>query len=52
MPFEFNYKYYFCISYRKDLDLHSKLKTAEKLFFKLQKLIVLCQQNLYYTQKL
>ena len=27
--FEFNYKYYPCVSYKEDLDLRSKLKTAE-----------------------
>ena len=29
--FELNYGYHFCVSYEKDLDLCSKLKTAKKL---------------------
>ena len=33
--FELNYKYYLCITYKKDLDLCSILKIAKKLFFKI-----------------
>lgn len=39
--FGFNYGYYFCIFYKKNLDLYSKLKIAKKQFFKLQKLMTI-----------
>ena len=40
MFFEFNYWYYSHISYKENLDPYSKLKIAEKPFFKLQNLMV------------
>ena len=49
--FELNYRYYFYIFYEKDLDFCSKTKVKEKLFFELQKLITISQQNIYYAQK-
>ena len=49
--FELNCGYYPCISYKEDLDLHSKSKTAKKLSSKLQKLITIYQQNFYHAQK-
>ena len=39
--FKFNYKYYFCIFYKKDFNLNLKLKNTKKLFFKLQNLIII-----------
>ena len=33
--FKFNYKYYLCVFYKEDFDLYLKLKSIEKLFFKL-----------------
>ena len=33
--FKFNYRYYFYVLYKKNLDLYSKLKIVKKLFFKL-----------------
>ena len=50
--FKLNYRYHPWVSYKKDLDPRSKSKTAEKLSFKLQNLMTVCQQNLYHTQKL
>ena len=50
--FKLNYGYYLYISYKKDLNPHSKLKTAKKLSSKLQNLMAVCQQNVYYAQKL
>ena len=35
MFFELNYRYHPWVCYKKDLDLHSNLKIAEKLFFKI-----------------
>ena len=39
MIFELNHKYHFCIFYEKDLNLYSKLKYVENLFFEFQKLL-------------
>ena len=50
--FELNCKYYPCVSYKKDLDLCSKSKTAKKLSSKLQNLMAVCQQNLYHAYEL
>ena len=33
--FTFNYKYYFCIFYKKNLDLQLKSKIIKKISFKL-----------------
>ena len=46
--FELNYKYHPCISYEKNLNLGLKSRTAKKLSSKLQKLMIVYQQNLYY----
>ena len=51
-PFEFNCGYHFCVSYEKNLDPCSKLKTAEEQFSELQNLMAVCQQNLHHAQKL
>ena len=50
--FELNCGYHPCVSYEEDLDLRSKLRTAEELSSELQKLITVCQQNFYHAQKL
>ena len=52
--FELNCKYHFRVFYKEEeiLDLHFKSKTTEKLSSKLQKLMIICQQNLYHAQKL
>ena len=43
-----------CVSYDKKeiLNPHSKSKSAEKLSFKLRKLIIVYQQNLHHAQNL
>ena len=51
-PFELNCRYYPQVSYKKDLDPHSYLKTVEKLSSELQNLMAACQQNLHHAQKL
>ena len=43
MLFKLNCKYYFCIFYKKNLDLLSNLKIIEKLSFKLQNFMVISQ---------
>ena len=40
--FKLNWRYYLCISYNKDLDPHSKLRTAEELSSKPQELMTVC----------
>ena len=50
--FKLNCRYYPHIFYKEDLDPCSKLKTVEKLFFELQNLMAICQQNLYHVQEL
>ena len=50
--FELNCKYHPRVFYKKDLNLRSKSKTAEKLSFKLQNFMTVCQQNLHHAQKL
>ena len=49
---ELNCKYYSYIFYKKDLDPCSKSKIVEELSFKLQELITVYQQNIYYAQEL
>ena len=43
ISFEFNYGYHPRVSYKKDLDPHSKSKIAEELSSKLQNLMAVCQ---------
>ena len=52
ISFKLNCGYHLCVSYKKDLDLRSKLKTVEELSSKLQNFIAVCQQNLYHAQEL
>ena len=51
-PFELNCGYHPWVSYKKDLDLHSKLRIAKELSSKLRELMIVCQQNLYHAQEL
>ena len=48
-PFELNYGYYPRVFYKEDLDSCSKSKIAKELSFKLQNLMAVCQENLYYA---
>ena len=50
--FELNCRYHPCIFYEQDLNLRSKLKTAEELSSELRNLMAICQQNLYHIQDL
>ncbi len=49
MLFELNCGYHPHISYKKDINLYFKLKSANKLSTKLQKLITIYRKNFYYT---
>ena len=51
-PFEFNCGYYPWVSYKEDLDPHSKSRTAEELSSELRELMTVCQQNLHHAQEL
>ena len=51
-PFELNCGYYLCVSFEKDTNSRLQLKIANKLLTKLQKLMTVFQENLYYAQKL
>ena len=46
--FKLNYRYYLLVFYKEDLNICSKLKTAEKLSFELQNLMAVYQQNPYH----
>ena len=51
-PFELNCRYHPWVSYKKDIDSHSKFKLTDKLLAKLQELMTVCQENLYHAQEL
>ena len=51
ISFKLNCGYHFLVSYKEDLDFHSKSKTVEELFFKLWNLIAVYQQNLHHAQE-
>ena len=52
ITFELNCGYHSCISIEKNINLHSRSKTADELLTELQKLLSVCWKNLYHTQKL
>ena len=49
--FELNCGYHVQMSYKKDVDLYSKSKSANKLLAELRKLMIVCIKNLYYAQE-
>lgn len=52
MLFELNYQYHPRISFEDKTDPHSKSYSVNKLVKKLRNLMSICQQNLFYAQKL
>ena len=50
--FELNCDYYSWMSYEEKVDPRFKSKSADKLLAELRKLIIVCQKNFYYAQKL
>ena len=52
IPFELNCGYYPCMSYDKDIDPCFRSKSAERLSNELQKLMLVCHENLHYAQEL
>ena len=51
MSFELNCGYYLQVSYKEDINLRSKSKSADKLLTEIQELIIVCRKNLYYAQE-
>ena len=51
-PFELNYGYHPWMSCKKNIDPYSKLKSANELLSELWEVMLVCEKNLYYTQKL
>ena len=47
--FELNYGYHLWISYKKDVNLYSKSKSANKLLAELKELMIVCRENLYHA---
>ena len=50
--FKLNYGYRLCISYKENIDPHTKSKAADELTEKLRNLIAACRENLKHVQKL
>ena len=50
--FELNCKYYSWLSYKENISPYFKSKLADKLLAELRELMIICQENLYYAQKL
>ena len=51
-PFELNCGYLFWMLYEEKVDSCSKSKSTDELSAELRKLIIVCQENLYYAQDL
>ena len=47
--FKFNCNYHFCVFFKEDTNLYSKLKIAKRLSSKLRKLMTVCRKNLYHV---
>ena len=52
MPFELNCGYHLQISYKEEVNPRSQSMLANKLLAKLRELMIVCQENFYYAQKL
>ena len=50
--FELNCGYHPCISYKEDVDLYSKSKSADELSSELWELMTVCRENLHHSQEL
>ncbi len=46
--FELNYGYYYRVSFKKDIDPHSKSRSTNKLAEELKKQMEVCYQNLLH----
>ena len=52
MLFELNCGYHFQMSYKDDIDSRFKFKSTNNLLAELRKLMIVCKENLHYTQEL
>ena len=52
MPFKLNCGYHPRVSFKEDIDLCSRSKTADELLTELQELMTVCRENLHHAQKL
>ena len=52
MPFKLNCDYHPRMSYKEDVNLHSKSKSADELSVELRKLMIVCRENLHHAQEL
>ena len=50
-PFELNCGYHLYVSFEEDTNPRFRSKIADKLSTKLQKLMTVCQKNLYHNQE-
>ena len=50
-PFELNCGYHSWMSYKNDVDSHSYSKSTDKLAAELRELIIVCRNDLHYTQE-
>ncbi len=48
-PFYLNCRFYFWVSFKKDINLRFRFRLANKLADKLKKLMEICCQNLLYA---
>ena len=48
--FKLNCGYHCQMSYKNNVDPHSKSKSADKLSMKLRELMIVCRENLHYAQ--
>ena len=51
-PFELNCSYHPWMSYKEEVNPHSKLKSTDELSVELRELMIVCQKNLHYAQEL
>ena len=51
-PFELNCGYHLCVSYKENVDPHSKSKAADDLANDLRELMIVCRENLQHAQNL
>lgn len=51
-PFELNCGYHSHVSYKENINPHSKSKVADELSIELWELMTISKKNLYHTEKL
>ena len=51
-PFELNCAYHLYVSYKKNVNPHSKSKLADDLANDLKELMIICRENLQHVQNL